>query len=273
MGSESAVARVAVCLPLRTFLDFAVPADLASAVAVGGRVRVPVQGKPVSGIVIALVRETAHPGPLEPILSVDDGPRFSPEALSFALRVAEEDLSPAGLFVNRLLPRRARSKPAPPRAVVPALPVPDALDALQTLTRRAPRQAEVLRLVLGLPGPCPEPELSRRLGRSVRGPLNRLIEKGLVREVAPRSLTRTPPPGDRTTEEDGGTTLLFARERWDRYTQAAAAALGSGRPVLVLAPEILAADELHAHLDPAVPGGAARYHSAVSYTHLTLPTN
>jgi len=261
------VARVAVSLPIRGHLDFAVPEAFVSTVEVGRPVTVPVQGRPVRGIVVALVPEHPHPGPLEPVLSVHDGPRFSPESLAFALRVANDDLSPAGLFVNRLLPRGARAASAPPRTIVLAVPLSEALDALEALTRRAPRQAEIFRLVLGLSGPCPVSELTRRVGRSVRGPLSRLVEKGLVREVLTgphRPALATPELRGKSERTDHGTVVLFAQARWDRYLDEATSALREGRTVVVLAPEILAAEQLHAHLASAVPGGAALYHSGVS---------
>jgi primosomal protein N' (replication factor Y) (superfamily II helicase) len=257
------VAQVAVALPLDRSLDFEVPGKLADAIAVGCRVSVAVQGRSVFGIVIALASQTTHPGPLEPVLSVDDGPRFSPEALRFALHVAQEDLSPTGLFVNRLLPRRTRTAPGPSKVITPAVAVVDAFGALETLARRAPRQAELLRLILGLPEPCTEPQLRRRLGRSIRDPLRRLIEKGLVRETAANPETATPPPRAGGEPKEAEAVLLFAQTRWDRYVEAVRGALLAGRTALVLAPEILAAEELHARIDAAVPGGATLYHSGL----------
>ena len=259
------IAKVILPLPLDRAFDFLVPDELEAKIAVGKRVKVRFQGVERFGIITAIEKESAIEGPLEPILAVSTGPSFSREALDFCSRIASDNLSPPGIFLNRLLPKRVSG--VQERFFAPIGAVGDIVSHLEGLSRRAPRQAAVLRALLVTEGSCSEKTLRNDLG-SIRGTLDCLVEKGLIVE--------TPPPGiaSQTLGDPllwvkgllqiplrAGQALLFSDSRWEGYTHLAKAILEAGKSVLVLTPEILLARQLHSYLQGRLGETVDLYHS------------
>lgn len=259
------IARVLLPLPLDVTFDFLVPEELVGAIAVGKRVRVRFRDGERWGIVLGLAQESAHEGPLEEVVEVSSGPAFSLEALSFASFVAEHYLAPRGPVLNRILPARAAARED--RLFTAAENLGETVEHLERLSRRAPRQAAVLRLLLATPGPYSEGALRAALG-SVRAPLERLLAAGLVREVAAPDRRPLPVrPADQGVAAllpEVAQALFFAEDRFDVYAGLVERTLARGSSALVLAPEILLARELHAHLTKRLSEGVALYHSARS---------
>jgi primosomal protein N' (replication factor Y) len=262
------IAKVILPLPLDRAFDFFVPDEITAQISVGKRVKVRFQGEERFGIIVAIEGESEHEGPLEPVLEVRREPSFSEETLAFCLRIASDYLAPQGVFINRILPQRISDKKE--RFFTLAGKVSDLLPHLDKLSCRAPRQAAVLHHLLSVSGPCAEKDLQDELG-SVRGALNRLVEKGLIQEAAPSG-----PVAQEERDESplwtkelakagarGGRTLLFAHARWEGYAHLAKAVLSSGRGALVLAPEILLARQLHTYLQGRVEVRAELYHSGL----------
>lgn len=281
--AKRTIARVLLPLPIDRAFDFLIPSELIAAelgsegfihtglgpqVAVGRRVKVQFRGKACSGVIVALATESEHEGSLEPVLEVPAMPSFSAAALAFCTRIASDHLAPCGLFVNRLLPQRISDKKG--RSYTLAGEVSELLPHLETLSCRAPRQAAVLQQLLSASAPCSEADLRKGRG-SVRTTLQRLVDKGLIRETAGRNVVRReehalPPPWAVQLGESlphGGQRLLFAQERWNGYAHLLNATIVSGKTALVLAPEIFLVRQLHSYLRERVETGIDLYHSAL----------
>jgi primosomal protein N' (replication factor Y) len=105
---ERAAARwceVAVPVPLTGALTYEVPAAAARAVAPGVRVRVPVGGRRLVGVVTRLVDAVPEGVQARPLLEVlDPEPVLTPELLALAEFVADYYLAPLGEAVRTMLP-------------------------------------------------------------------------------------------------------------------------------------------------------------------------
>ena len=262
------IARILLPLPIDQTFDFFIPKELEKEIALGQRVRVCFRETERWGIVAALVTESEHEGQLEPVLEISKGPSFSPEALFFCAHIAEHYLAPVGLVVNRVLPRRVSARKE--RFFVLAREMGELISQLELLSRRAPRQAAVLRFLLSSSVPCSERQLREELGE-VRGPLHRLVQKGLIRKVekpcfVPREVQLKRPSLIVEMVEQlphGGRTLLFSRNRWEAYLGLIEATLAASKNTLVLAPEILLARQLHTYLHERLGSMVELYHSGL----------
>ncbi len=262
------IAQVLLPLPTDQTFDFFVPEELEEEIAVGKRVRVRFKGSERWGIVTGLAKESEHPGPLEAVLEVNPAPAFSQGALTFCAHIADYYLAPLGPVANRMLPRQVSAKRE--RFVTLAKDLDEILAHLETLPRRAPRQAAVLRLLLAASGPSSEAELRKQLG-SVRAVLDRLSKQGWVKEVktprlAPRKARPKQPAWvNRLVDQQQGQEqiLLFARDRWDAYLRLIETTLADSKSALILTPEILLAAQLHAHLRKQLGSAVDLYHSGL----------
>jgi len=260
------IARVLLSLPIDHPFDFAIDDDLKGQIAVGKRVLVRFRGKERAGIVQLLRDKSEHPGPLEPVLSVQPDPSFTPGALSFCLETAAHYLSSPALFVNRLLPRTASAKRE--RYLQATGKLDEIAMNIESRSVRAPRQAEVLRFLLARRGPYAETDLKEKL-HTPNSVVNRLLNLGLIEETQARSTfpQMTSPEGLRAKEATTAGkdhTLLFSRSRIGEYVKAIEEALASGESVLLLAPEILIARGIFADLQRSLSVPVALYHSGVA---------
>lgn len=252
------IARVLLPIPVDHPFDFAVAADLSGEISVGGRIVVRFHGKERTGIVQSLEQESDYPGELEPVLRVDRGPSFTPASLVTCLDASAHYLAPPGPFVNRLLPHTAT------RHRERCLQVTGGLDRItkdiEARSKRAPRQAEVLRFLLAWGGPCAETVLRERL-RVKSTVIDRLLALALIEEVPAKTPNWPILHSDRTGVGAQEHTLLFSSSRKGKYVQAIEYALYAGGSVLVLTPEILASRGMHARLRAALSVPVALYHS------------
>ncbi len=262
------ITQVLLPLPTDQTFDFLVPEELENVIAVGKRARVRFQEKARWGIVAGLAAESEHPGPLEKVLEINPAPAFSQEALTFCTRIAEYYLAPLGPVANRMLPRRVSRESE--RFVTLAKGLDEILAHLETLPRRAPRQAAVLRLLLATSGPCSEAGLRKQLG-SVRAVLDRLSTQGWIKEVKPPRLAlrkaRFPRPAwvsHLADQQRGqGQVFLFTRNRWNAYLCLIETTLADSKNALILAPEILLAAQLRADLREQLGSAVDLYHSGL----------
>lgn len=269
MTAEGKIARVLLPLPIDRAFDFLVPEELALEVSVGRRVRVRFRGGERWGIIAALAEESEHAGPLEEVVEVSSGPAFSEESLSFCSRIAEHYLAPPGLVVNRVLPRGVSGREE--RFFTLSGELGEVIAHLEALSRRAPRQAGLLRFLLAVPGPCSESKLREELG-PIRKVLGRLLQKGLVQQVNRPEHAVCEAPGARPPWVSGlverllaeERILLFSQKRWEAYLHLIKATLTASRDALLLAPEILLARQLHAHLQKHLGRAVELYHSGLS---------
>ncbi|HCP32411.1 TPA: hypothetical protein DIT45_04120, partial [Candidatus Acetothermia bacterium] len=146
------IARILLPLPIDQTFDFLIPKELEKEIALGQRVRVCFRETERWGIVAALVTQSEHEGALEPVLEISKGPSFSEEALAFCAHITEHYLAPVGLVVNRVLPQRVSARKE--RFFVLTREMGELISHMELLSRRAPRQAAVLRFLLSSSVPC-----------------------------------------------------------------------------------------------------------------------
>jgi len=98
------VVKVAFPIPTEQVFDYAVPAALAAAVAVGKRVRAPFGGKPQTGYIIAVSATADVENPKEIIEIIDARPMFGARELAFYRWIADYYLYPLGKALHEILP-------------------------------------------------------------------------------------------------------------------------------------------------------------------------
>lgn len=266
---KTLIARVLLPLPIHKSFDFLVPQKLSDDIAVGKRVSVRFRDKKLWGIVAALAEKSNHPGPLEEIVEISRGPAFSSEALGFCSRIAEQYLGPVGLVANRILPTRISKREE--RFLSIPHDIQRMLPSLETLSKRAPRQADLLRYILAH-GSCQEKTLRQELG-SIHGAVNRLLQKGLLsksstlHEVAPNS------QGEETLNKaslrkykqlHAKRVLFFSASRWPDYVRWIERELLTSRDILILAPEMFLAQQLHSYLQEHLGIEIGLFHSGIA---------
>ena len=262
------IARVLLPLPVDYPFDFEISDDLEEDISVGRRVVVRFRGKERTGIVQSLSEKSDHPGPLEPVLSVQPDPSFTSDAFSFCLDTAMHYLSSPGTFVNRLLPRSASTHSE--RYLQAAGKLDEIAINIESRAKRAPRQAEVLRFLLATRGPCTETDLREKLGTPTNV-IDRLLDLGLIEEAPARSAFPQIPspeetrPAKQMMPNEKVHTLLFSRSRMAEYIQAIEETLAGDESVLLLAPEILIARGIFADLRRSLSSvPIALYHSGLA---------
>jgi len=252
------IASVVLPLPIDRPFSYSVPAGLQDEIAVGKRVRIRFNDRERWGIVISI--SEGEDDQLEPIIAVRPYPCFSEDTLAFSEYVCGRYLAPLGILVNRILP--ASVNPRSDRTLALAADLASATSHIERTARRAPKQAAILRELLSSPDPLSESTLRKRMG-TIRKPIERLIELGLIREVRdPWSPTgsATIPAGMSKT----GRVLLLGEDRIDTYARLIASFSGGDRGMLIIAPEILAAEALHRSLSARLGGDIDLYHSGLS---------
>ena len=268
MSVGQRVVQVLLPLPTDQTFDFLVPEELEGAIAVGKRVRVRFQKSPRWGIVTALSGETEHPAPLEPVLEVALAPAFSEKALLFCRDIACYYFAPLGPVVNRTLPRTVSRKTE--QYFTLAKDLEEVLPHLEALSKRAPRQAAVLRFLLASAGPCSGEDLQRHVALASRA-LHRLIAQGWVQVLVPSYFAarkaRAESPGwvNRWVNRlpQTGQILLFAQRRWEAYRRLLETPFAGSKSALVVAPEILLATELYSYLREELGCAIDLYHSGL----------
>ncbi len=264
------IAHVLLPLPIDHGFDFLVPKDLENEISVGRRVGVRLKGKKTSGIVIALRERTEYTGSLAEIEKVFPAPMYSAKALKFVLDTSHDYLAPPGLGVNRILPEKV-TKSRTEITFSLGKDLSSTLAEMERLDSRAPRQAAILRYLLASGQPVSKKELRKRLG-AIDRPIVRLIELGLVKEVsAERTRSGSNEASSHTRSSNwvtaipkSGKVLLFARDRAEGYVRLLREQLPDHGAALILAPEIIAAQELHGYLSHRLGEKIGLYHSGLA---------
>jgi primosomal protein N' (replication factor Y) len=270
---------VALPVPLRTAFDYSVPAEIATLLQAGVRVRVPFGKRRLIGVALASPRP-ADPAsghiyrPLEAVL--DTEPQLPRELLELCHWAAGYYLHPLGEVLAAALPAvlRQRENLSQPETVWLRLSAAGVAQ-LQTLPARATR----LRTVLGalLNGAQPRTALADA-GDAVR----RALASGWVESFVPSDAASTgnataaeiPPPltGEQSqalqlVEHGEGVTLLegvTGSGKTELYLRLAARALEQGRQTLVLAPEIGLTPQLAERFERRFGARVGCYHSGLS---------
>ena len=188
---KSSYVRVIIDRAIHRELDYLVPESLAERTSVGSRVRVPFRDKSALATVLAVLDHSNASGirPVEAI--VGDAPILSQELLELAKWMSTYYCCPLETVVRSLLPqvvRRAEIGWKKQLFVRPARQIER--EEVETLRRRAPRQAELLELISKLDAPVRAADLLRQASLDNQT-LRALVKRGLA-ELREEAVARDP---------------------------------------------------------------------------------
>ncbi len=243
------IARLGMPVPVDRLFDFLIPEELQGDLAVGQRVRVSFSGRRTTGIVVELAAESSFDGPLARIEQIVEGPILPIETLEICRLVAKASYAPLGLCINRILPgsitRVSRSEFHWQGSLA------DAEQWLADRGKRAPRQADVVRLLLRTGGGVDDATLRGALGSSGIAAAKRLAAEpeGLVCRIE-----SAPLPQAAGGASDVAPLCLSVPEhtqviddladRWTLYYELIDDIVLHGGAALVLAPTVLQVEQL-----------------------------
>jgi primosomal protein N' (replication factor Y) (superfamily II helicase) len=257
-------ARVVTDDPTDKELDYLIPAAWKSKVHVGSRVKVPLRNREVFATVTAILDETGAPNPRTIVRLLSEEPILNAELLRLARWMSEYYCCSVEAAIRATLPQVIRHaalgfKRTRTLRVTGARPEPVELEKLAV---RAPRQAEVYRLVAEQTGPIGWSDLLEQ-GKTTDRTIQQLIRRGWI-EVQFEAQERDPFGSDQyiptqpidlnLAQSAALSVVLEAIEDEDRrpillhgvtgsgkteiYLQAIQKCLDLGRGALVLVPEI-----------------------------------
>ena len=256
--------RVIIDRAIHRELDYVVPDPLADRVEIGSRVRVPFHDRSALATVLAVLEQSDARGirPVEAI--VGDGPILSRDLLELAKWMSAYYCCPIETVIRSLLPQVVRkAKVSWKKQLFVHRIRTIAPEEIETLRKRAPRQAELADAVNQLPGPIPAAELLRQLSldnQTLRG----LAKRGWV-ELRDEAVARDPHADEQflattnlslNAEQAGALGLIIeamaapdnprpillhgvtGSGKTEIYLQSIRATLDRGRTAIVLVPEI-----------------------------------
>jgi len=183
--------RVVIDRAIHRELDYQVPETLAPLVNVGSRVRVPFRDKSALATVLAVLENSDVRGirPLEAI--VGDGPILSSELLELAKWMSAYYCCPIETVIRSLLPQVVRKAQVSWKKQLFVRPGRElGAEELDTLRKRAPRQAELAAAVSRLTEPVAAADLLRKLSLDNQT-LRALAKRGLA-ELREEAVARDP---------------------------------------------------------------------------------
>src|SRR5438874_12625383 len=142
---HSKFARVIIDRAIRRELDYAIPESLSARVGIGARVRVPFRDRRALATVVALLEETNAKGIREIEAVIGEGPTLSEPLLELARWISNYYCCSIETVMRSLLPqviRKAEVGWKKQQFVEIGGDVPG--ETLESLRKRAPRQAELL---------------------------------------------------------------------------------------------------------------------------------
>jgi primosomal protein N' (replication factor Y) len=192
---HSKFARVIIDRAIRRELDYAIPESLSARIAIGARVRVPFRDRRAIATVVALPVETKAKGVREIEAVIGEGPTLSEPLLELARWISSYYCCPIEAVMRSLLPqviRRAEVGWKKQQFVETGSALPS--DGMDSLRRRAPRQAELLEELSKANTAVAAAEILRRLSLNV-STLRALQKRGLVK-ITERAVARDPHAGE-----------------------------------------------------------------------------
>ncbi len=259
--AKTPILKVAINVPLSRQFDY-LPAKGAAAAKPGCRVLVPFGRRRQVGVVLSHAAKTEVPDAKirRCIATLDDNPLLSAEDLWLLRFTSEYYHHPIGEVVAAALPAALRQGKAL-HAALTVVAISDAGESadIETLAKRAPRQAELLEILRDAGGNGLEEEALTELLPTWRRAAKALFEKGLMHRFAIRREDPEPPgvsagqPGPTLNEHqesalqtirnaDGFDVFVLdgvtGSGKTEVYLQLMRDIIDAGRQVLVLVPEI-----------------------------------
>ena len=257
-------ARVLIDGPNELVFDYAVPDGMLA--KEGCRVRIPLRNRPATGTILQISDKMPAEFDLREILSmIDPEPLITPKLMQMGRWMAEYYGSPMELIMRALLPEAVRqeSHSEKTRKVIHLVKMPDD-EAMEKLSKRAPRQHLILSLIHGAGGELPLSDLG---GGAASASVKGLEKHGWV-EVKHEAQRRDPDEGEEFLEDsplqlnDGQATVMeevlaqidtpsqpmllhgvTGSGKTEIYLQAAQQCIDQGKTVLVILPEIALAPQ------------------------------
>ncbi len=268
MQPPARYARVIVDRSADREFDYLIPDNLAGRVQVGSRVRLPFRNRASIGTVVDLPDESPVPeASLRPLNAViGDKPVISPVLIDLARWMADYYCCPVETAMRSVLPQVIRDAELTHKTQLFARLVrPPTAEELAAITRKAPRQAEILAALADSPVPLPVAHVCKECG-ATHATIQSLVKAGFVATTA-TAVDRDPYEnetflGDSAQKLTDEQTVCLATVRaamdipaaGDRkpvllygvtgsgktevYLQSIALALERGQTALVLVPEI-----------------------------------
>jgi primosomal protein N' (replication factor Y) len=183
--------RVIIDRAIRRELDYAVPESLMGRIGVGSRVRVPFRDKSALATVAGIMEQSDAKGirPIEAV--VGEAPILSEQLLELGRWISTYYCCPIETVMRSVLPqviRRAEVGWKKQLFVQPAREIDE--QELEKLRRRAPRQAELLEIMVRLKKPIPASQLLRQASLDNQT-LRALVKRGLA-ELREEAVVRDP---------------------------------------------------------------------------------
>ncbi len=242
-------------------LDYRVPEGLRERVDVGSRVRVPVRTRTLTATVVLVLDESDARGVRDISELLNDRPLIRPAMLELARWMADYYCCPLETAVRSVLPVAVRDGRVTEkrRNAARVVRVPEAAE-LEALDRKAPRQADALRVLLDAGKALPVTEAAATAG--VAESVFRTLEKRGLVVIEPLVVARDPyaerfvSSADLTLNDEqtaaleavrgairepGTPILLFGvtgSGKTEVYLRAIREAVEAGKTALVLVPEI-----------------------------------
>ena len=242
-------------------LDYRIPESMTSSIGVGSRVRVPVRTRLLTGTVIEVLSSCEYDTVRDISQLLDEKPMIRPALLELARWMADYYCCPLETAVCSVLPvavRDGRVSVKKQNSVRLIAPITE--EQLEALSRKAPRQADALRVLIKAADPLPVSTAADQAGvsDSVYRSLEKnglvVIEAGVVarnpyseRFVANAELVLNSEQAEamlavrEAMVKPGQPILLFGvtgSGKTEIYLRAIREAINHGRTALVLVPEI-----------------------------------
>ncbi|HME88516.1 MAG TPA: primosomal protein N' [Chthoniobacterales bacterium] len=184
--------RVIIDRAIQRELDYAVPETLADRIGIGSRVRVPFRDKSALATVLATLDQSDAKGirPIEAL--VGEGPALSESLLELAKWMSTYYCCPLETVMRSLLPQVIRRAEIGWKKQLIVQPPTTKIDVakIDSLRKRAPRQAELLDAILKLEGPMPAAQLLCKTSLDNQT-LRALAKRGLI-ELREEAMERDP---------------------------------------------------------------------------------